>query len=197
MSKLEFWYDFASTYSYLSAMRIEALTAGNPEVVWRPFLLGPIFKAQGWNTSPFQIFPTKGRYMVRDLARIAADRGVTFRMPAVFPANGLQAARVALIGAQESWIGPFTRRVFEAEFAEGRDISDLSVLRSLVAELGLDADRIMQLCGDPEIKDALRRQTEHAASRGLFGAPSFLTADGELFWGDDRLEQAIAWARRI
>ena len=75
MSKLEFWYDFGSTYSYLTAMRIDRLAAASGiDVVWRPFLLGPIFKAQGWATSPFNVYPAKGRYMVRDIERIAAAR---------------------------------------------------------------------------------------------------------------------------
>jgi 2-hydroxychromene-2-carboxylate isomerase len=104
--ELEFWYEFASTYSYLSAMRIEALAAAaGVAIAWKPFLLGPIFKAQGWDTSPFNLYPAKGRYMVRDLERLATDRGLTFALPAVFPQNSLRAARLALIGGDEGWIG--------------------------------------------------------------------------------------------
>ncbi len=85
-SRLEFWYEFASTYSYLSAMRIEALAASaGVEIVWKPLLLGPIFRAQGWDNSPFNIYPAKGKYMVRDMERLAAARGLPFRLPRPSP----------------------------------------------------------------------------------------------------------------
>ena len=109
--KIEFWYDFASTYSYLSAMRIEdAAKAAGVEVLWKPFLLGPIFYAQGWNTSPFNLYPAKGRYMVREMERMTAARGLPFKMPSPFPQNSLLAARLALIGHEEGWGIPFSRR---------------------------------------------------------------------------------------
>ncbi len=110
MAALEFWYEFASNYSYLSAMRIGALArTAEVRLLWRPFLLGPIFKAQGWHTSPFNLFPAKGRHMVRDMQRITEARGLNFVMPKPFPANGLPAARVAHAGQAEAWVGPCRR----------------------------------------------------------------------------------------
>ncbi len=195
MRKLEFWYDFASSYSYLTAVRIEAAAQkAGVAIVYRPFLLGPIFKAQGWTTSPFNLFPAKGQYMVRDITRVAEARGLPFRMPEAFPANSLHAARIALAGEAEGWIVPFTRAVFEAEFAEARDIADPAVLTSILDRLGADAPAALARSATPEIKDRLRTQTEAASKRSIFGAPTFMTEDGELFWGDDRLDQAIAWA---
>lgn len=197
MTSVEFWYEFASTYSYLSVMRIEAAArAEGVDVAWRPFLLGPIFKAQGWETSPFNLYPAKGRYMVRDIERVASARRLTFRMPKEFPANGLHAARLAMLGAGEGWCPAFTRAVFEAQFVRGDDISQPEVLHGILAQLGLDPQATSAAANSPANKDALRLQTEAAQSRGIFGAPSFVTADGELFWGDDRLDQAIAWAKR-
>ena len=103
MPRLEFWYDLASTYSYLSAMRIEAMAAKpGVDLEWRPFLLGPIFKAQGWTSSPFNLYPVKGQYMVRDITRIAADRGIPFVMPEPFPAHSLLAVRIAHRRRQQS-----------------------------------------------------------------------------------------------
>jgi 2-hydroxychromene-2-carboxylate isomerase len=130
--------------------------------------------------------------MVRDITRIAHDRGIAFHMPDVFPANSLLAARMALVAEENGCIDLFTRSVFETEFAQHQDISDLAVLSDIAAKLGIDAAR----SSDPAIKDRLRTQTERAAALGIFGAPTFITESVELFWGDDRLEQALAWASR-
>lgn len=194
--KLEFWYEFASTYSYLSAMRIEALAANmGVEVAWRPFLLGPIFYSQGLETSPFVINQAKGRFMRRDLERLAAERGLAFTMPAEFPANGLLAARVGLLAADEGWVEPYSRAVFLAEFGDGADISDPQVLAGILGRIGRDnPENDLERAGEAANKERLRRQTGEAEARGVFGAPTFITQTGELFWGDDRLEQALAWA---
>lgn len=191
---IEFWYDFASTYSYLSAMRIDRLAAAaGVEVVWRPFLLGPIFKAQGWDSSPFAIYPAKGRHMVRDLERTAATRGLSFRMPRPFPAHSLLAARIALLGEEDGWVAPFSKGVFEAEFAHGADIAESATLARPLDDLGFDSADVLRRAGAPENKERLRARSEQAQARGIFGAPTFITRDGELFWGDDRLEQALDW----
>jgi 2-hydroxychromene-2-carboxylate isomerase len=192
---LSFWYEFASTYSYLAAMRIEALAeAAGVAIRWRPFLLGPIFAAQGWNTSPFNLFPAKGRYMWRDMEREAERLGLPCVQPDPFPQNGLLPARVALAGADEPWGPAFTKAVYRAEFGEGRAISDPAVIRDVLARLGLDAEDVLALAGTEANKAALKSQTEEARSLGIFGAPTFITEGGEMFWGNDRLEQALAWA---
>jgi 2-hydroxychromene-2-carboxylate isomerase len=191
---LDFWFDFASTYSYLSAMRINGLAteAGVP-VRWRPFLLGPIFQAQGWTTSPFNVYPAKGAYMVRDIDRIATVRGIAFQMPKPFPQNSLLAARVALTIEDDEARAKFCRAVFEMEFGKGRSIDDPFALGGCLSEAGLNAATHLQASRTDEIKDRLRKETELAQKLSIFGAPTFVTADDELFWGDDRLEAALAW----
>lgn len=196
MPRVDFWFDFASTYSYLTAMRIERLAqAAGVGIAWRPFLLGPIFKAQGWETSPFNLFPAKGRYMARDIERIAAARGLPFKMPEPFPQTSLLAARMALALPNEAR-APFARAVFAREFGEGRSISDEEGLAPLLAQMGFDPRAVIAKSGEAAIKESLRAETAEAQGLGIFGAPSFVTTDGELFWGDDRLEQALAWAGR-
>jgi 2-hydroxychromene-2-carboxylate isomerase len=197
MAHIEFWYEFGSTYSYPAAMRIERLaTDAGVGLRWRPFLLGPIFKAYGWNDSPFNIYAAKGRYMWRDLERVCEAEGLALKLPpASFPQNGLKAARLALIGERQGWTPAFTRAVFAANYAEQKDISDDATLRTILEALGVDAEAALAAANAPDNKTALKRQTEEAASRGLFGAPSFTVGD-ELFWGNDRLEAALAWANK-
>lgn len=199
---LEFWYDFASTYSYLSAMRIEAAAdAAGVNLLWRPFLLGPIFSAQGWNNSPFNLFPEKGRYMWRDMEREAAKLGLPFYRPSLFPQNSLLAARIALVGADRGWTPAFTKAVFTAEFAKGRNISDPVLLSGILTDLGQDAEAVLAEAESEVGKTRLRRMGEEAQARGAFGAPTFFAEDGEMFWGNDRLERALDWsvaqARRL
>jgi 2-hydroxychromene-2-carboxylate isomerase len=189
---VEFWFEFASSYSYPAAMRVEAYAAelGVP-LVWRAFLLGPIFREQGWNDSPFNLYPAKGRYMWHDLARLCRAQGLTLRRPSQFPRNGLLAARVACAFADAPWLPAFVRAVYVANFAEDRDIAEPDVVRDCLARAGAPADEALARAAGEEAKAALRAQTERAAALGIFGAPSFVV-DGELFWGNDRLEAAFA-----
>jgi 2-hydroxychromene-2-carboxylate isomerase len=192
---VDFWFEFASTYSYPAAMRIAALAeTADVSLRWRPFLLGPIFIGQGWTNSPFNLYPLKGRYMWRDVERTCSDLGLAFSKPDPFPQTSLQAARVTLVGLAEGWGEQFARSIFQAEFAEGRPISDISVIADVLKRLGLKADPILARAGSDEIKAKLRAETELAQRIGVFGAPTFVCEDGELFWGNDRLEQALAWA---
>ncbi len=199
---LDFWFEFSSSYSYPATMRIGALAASAGVVVrLRPFLLGPIFQAQGWNTSPFNLYPAKGRHMWRDLERVCADLALPFRRPEMFPQSGLLAARVALAGLQQAcgqagWVEDFCRAVYRAEFAESRRIDQPQTISAILSELKVDAEQIIAKAQTTDIKDKLRAQTAEAQRLDIFGSPTFITSDGEMFWGNDRLESAIAWARR-
>ncbi len=197
MARLTFWFEFASTYSYLSAMRIEEMaTKADVSIIWKPFLLGPIFKAQNWDTSPFNLYPAKGNYMVRDITQIAQERGLTFRLPDPFPQNSVLAARLALAGLEEGWAPEFAKSVYKLEFSERQNIADRSTLATALAASGAAAEQAFTRAESPEIKAKLRENTAEAQAIGIFGAPSFTTGCGELFWGDDRLEQALSWSGR-
>lgn len=191
--KIEFWFEFASTYSYLSALRLPgAATRAGVEILWRPFLLGPVFAAQGWDTSPFNIYAAKGNYMWRDMARRADKLGLTFKKPDPFPQHSVLAARVATAADPGPNQVAFCHNIYLAQFAEALDISDPDVVAACANSARLPEDIIERATSD-EVKHALRATTEEAMRRGLFGAPSFYVGQ-ELFWGDDRLEDALDWA---
>jgi len=192
--RLEMWFDFASPYSYLAMERIHALAEpAGVRVALRPFLLGPIFRDFGWEQTPFRLFPKKGAYMMRDVARLAAKYGVPFREPTEFPRMGVLASRIALLGQDEPWGPAFCRAVFRENFEHDRDLQSPATLAPLLARLDLPAVLVEQ-AGRDEVKQALRRQVDRARERGVFGAPTFFAGD-EMFWGNDRLEDALEWAR--
>jgi 2-hydroxychromene-2-carboxylate isomerase len=192
MNEVHFWFEFGSTYSYPSAMRVENEAAARGVTVrWRPFLLGPIFRSQGWLDSPFNIYPVKGKYMWRDLARICAAQGIALRQPTRFPRNGLLPARIAARYADAPWVPAFVRGIYEANFARDEEISDPAVVASVLEAVGQPAS-LLEEGSSEDAKAKLRANSDEAIARGIFGAPSFV-AGNELFWGNDRLEAALAW----
>jgi len=192
---IQFWFDFASTYSYPAAMRVEeAALRYECALRWRPFLLGAIFKEQGWNDSPFNIYPVKGRYMWRDLERLCAGLRLTFRKASQFPRNGLLAARIACVSEKNEWLPEFVRKVFAANFAQDLDIAEPNVLLDCLNGLADDPPAVLAAASGYQAKSRLHRNTKRAIELGIFGAPTFVVGD-ELFWGNDRLEAALEWSR--
>ncbi|MBA2673139.1 2-hydroxychromene-2-carboxylate isomerase [Ramlibacter sp.] len=192
--RIEFWFDFGSNYSYISAMRIAELAARNGvEVAWNPFLLGPIFKSFGWDTSPFVLQKEKGAYTWKDMARQCKKYGLPWRQPSSFPRAAVLPSRVALFAQGTPWHGEFCRRVFALNFAEDRDVHTPEAVTGILEQLGVPAAEVLQQAQSDAIKLRLRQQTEMAVARGVFGAPTFFAA-GEMFWGNDRLEDALAHA---
>ena len=195
--KLQFWFEFASTYSYPAVMRVGKMAeARGVELEWRPFLLGPLFHAQqGMKDSPFNVVPVKGSYMWRDVERTCEKYGLPFKRPGRFPQNGLMAARITLSLPQEARPN-FVKAVFQANFAHDRDVSDPQILHAAARRAGLDPLETLAAMTSEPVKEQLREETAVAAGHGIFGAPSFVTEDGELFWGNDRIEDALDWAVR-
>lgn len=188
---IEIWFDFASNYSYLSLMRIESEAARQGvTVAWKPFLLGPIFQSFGWNTSPFVLQKIKGEYVWKDMARLCRKYDLPWKRPSQFPRSGLLALRVALLGADEPWIGAFCRRIATINFAEDLEIESPERVAEVLSSLGLPAQQIVEAAQQQDNKLALRAQTEAARALGIFGAPTFVSR-GEIFWGDDRLDDAL------
>lgn len=193
-ARLEMWFDFASPYSFVAMERLPALAReAGVSFALRPFLLGPIFQDQGWNDSPFRLFPAKGEYMMRDVARLTDKYGIAYQRPSVFPRMSVLSARLALLGQDQPWCVDFCQAAFRANFVRDRDIQSPDTMRDVLLELGLDAGALLEQARGEAAKNALRGQVDRARELGIFGAPMCLAGD-EMFWGNDRLEDALAWA---
>jgi 2-hydroxychromene-2-carboxylate isomerase len=192
--KIEFWFDFGSNYSYLTAMRIEDLASkSGVDVVWKPFLLGPIFQSFGWETSPFVLQKQKGTYTWKDMERQARKFDVAWTQPTTFPRRAILPTRVAVLAVDKSWIGNFIRTTMMRNFVDDKDIDSEGAVRQVLGEINVAADEVITQAQSDENKARLRQATETAAARGIFGAPMFFVGD-EMFWGNDRLEDAIEYA---
>jgi 2-hydroxychromene-2-carboxylate isomerase len=193
---LEFFFDYASPYSYLACQQVEAVAQRTgAELRWRPFLLGAVFKATG-NVPPIST-ANKAAWLLRDVQEWTSYLGLPpFRMPENFPINSLKANRLGLVAAEQGRIVPFSHAAFRAAFAEGKDLADPQVLAGLARAAELNPEQALAKAETQEIKDALRRNTDEALARGTFGAPTFFVGD-QLFFGNDRLmfvERALSRA---
>lgn len=193
---IECWFDFASNYSYLSVMRLEQLAAERGvAVVWRPFLLGPIFQSLGWNNSPFVLQEAKGRYVWEDMPRQCQKHGMAWRQPSQFPRRQLLPTRVALLVEEQSWMGAYCRRIMQMNFAQDRDIDNVQAVSEALSGFGVSVDALLQQASDESTKQRLRQRTEEAKALGIFGAPTFFVGQS-MYWGNDRLDDALDAAAR-
>jgi 2-hydroxychromene-2-carboxylate isomerase len=193
---LEFWYELGSNYSYLSVMRIEELARQHSvAIIWKPFLLGPIFKSLGWDSSPFVLQKEKGAYIWRDMVRQCEKYHLPWTRPSTFPRRTVLPTRVALLGADEPWIGAYSKQLMQINFVEDRDIDTPEAVSEVLDGLGLPASDLLGEAQSDENKLRLREQTDEARRRGVFGAPTFFVG-AEMFWGNDRLEDALRLATR-
>jgi 2-hydroxychromene-2-carboxylate isomerase len=191
---MEFWFEFGSNYSYLAVMRIEnAAERHGVRIAWKPFLLGPIFKSFGWETSPFLMQKEKGEYVWKDMIRQCRKYGLPWTRPSTFPRIAVLPMRVAVIGADEPWMGEYCRRIMLLNFSSDRDINSSEAVGEVLAQLDLPAAELLRDAQAEQNKQRLREQTEAARAKGIFGAPTFFVC-GEMFWGNDRLDDALAFA---
>jgi 2-hydroxychromene-2-carboxylate isomerase len=192
--ELEFEFEFGSNYSYLSVMRIEdEARRRGVRIVWKPFLLGPIFRALGMESSPFVLQKEKGVYVWQDMARQCRKYGLRWTQPSAFPRLGVLASRIALLAGEQPWIGAFCRAVMELNFVLDQDINEPDGLARILTELGLPASDILDQARAEPTKALLRQQTDQARAKGIFGAPTFFVGT-EMFWGNDRLDDALLFA---
>ncbi|WP_224041885.1 2-hydroxychromene-2-carboxylate isomerase [Paraburkholderia unamae] len=188
---LDFWFDLSSNYSYLSVMRIEALAArAGVAVRWRPFMLGPILEALGWEGPPFVVQKEKGAYVWQDMRRQCRKYGLPWRQPSEFPRRAVLATRIAMLAADEPWLPAWCRAVMARNYGDDREVDSPEAAGQMLAALNLPAQLIIEAAGSDANRLRVRERTQAARELGIFGAPTFFVGE-EMFWGNDRLEDAI------
>ena len=190
---LEFYFDFSSPYGYFAASRIDAMAARHGRsTVWRPILLGAIFKITG--QQPLTRIPMKSSYALHDLMRSARWFGLPFRMPGKFPVPSIAPCRAYywLQDRDPAAAKTLAQALYRAYFVEDRDISSPEVTANVAAKLGHDKAAVLQAVNDPAVKERLKAEVDAAIERGVFGSP-YIVVDGEPFWGSDRLDQIEQW----
>lgn len=190
---IEFYFDFSSPFGYLASEKIDQLAAKyGREVMWRPFLLGAVFKITGG--MPTMEVPIKGDYYKRDFPRSARYLGVAYRQPTAFPINALAPSRAFywLDAKDPSRARRLAQALYRAYFVDDVDISSAENTIAVAAKMGLDADAVRAGMSDAAVKDRTRAEVEKAIAKGVFGSP-YVIVDGEPFWGSDRLDQVDKW----
>lgn len=194
--QIDFYFDFASPYGYFAAREIEALAARqNAAVVWRPILLGAVFKITG-SQANLQA-PLRGDYLRHDVARIARMQDLPLVIPDSAPVKGVAASRLFywLEGQDPLLARDYALAAYDAHWLRGRDIGQIDEALAPALTLGVERAAAAAALDDPAVKDRLRAETDRAIERGVFGSP-FLFADDQRFWGWDRLPMLEAWLER-
>lgn len=199
--RIELYFDFSCPFAYLASTQIEALCSrAGAALVWRPMLLGGVFKAIDHEPMR-EMGPAKARHNRLDMDRWADRWDVPLAMPAGHPMRTVRVLRALLATPEPLWPAVI-HAVYRAYWQRGEDITAAGTVAAVLAEAGLDQAAIARALAandDPTIKDELRRRTDEAVARGVFGAPTmFVHVDGldqpVMFWGQDRLHMIEAMA---
>jgi 2-hydroxychromene-2-carboxylate isomerase len=192
---IDFWFTMGSTYSYLSVMRLVELERSTGiQFNWRPFHLLVIL--QEMKHVPFADKPAKSAYMWRDIERRAAMYGIPASLPAPYPAKqSIVANLVAIVGMRQGWGVDFVRAAYRRWFQLGQETGSEPNVSESLRDIGQEPEAVLALANAPDAKATLMAETDVAKGLGIFGSPTFVVGS-ELFWGDDRLADAISWYKR-
>jgi 2-hydroxychromene-2-carboxylate isomerase len=193
VARIDLFYFLGSGYAFLSVLRIDRLTAeAGVEVRWRPINVRPLMAR---NNVALRSEALKVRYLWRDIERRAALHGLPYVKPPIWTTDpDLLANRVAIVAAKGGWCREYTIASFRAWYLDGLPLGTRESLAHILGPLGQDVDAVIAMAETPEIVSRFEAETDVALGHGVFGSPSFVV-DGELFWGDDRLEEAVLWAQ--
>lgn len=194
MRKIEFWYSIGSTYTYLSTQRLSQIETENDVLFeWCPFSVRS--RMIEMENVPFMAEKKRDKidYMWRDVQRRANFYGFNAKVPAPYPLKEFDLAnKVAILGKDQGWIKEYTILTYKKWFLEHLEPGSEPNLSSTLKEIGLDSDSLIKQAQTDEIEQKYLKNTEMAKNKGIFGSPTFIV-ENEVFWGDDRCEDAIKW----
>jgi len=194
MRKIEFWYSIGSTYTYLSTQRLAQIETENEVIFeWSPFSVRS--RMIEMENVPFMAEKKRDKidYMWRDVQRRANFYGFNAKVPAPYPLKEFDLAnKVAILGKDQGWIKEYTILTYKKWFLEHLEPGSEPNLSSTLKEIGLDSDNVIKQAQTDEIEQKYLKNTEMAKNKGIFGSPTFIV-ENEVFWGDDRCEDAIKW----
>jgi 2-hydroxychromene-2-carboxylate isomerase len=191
---IDFWFSVGSTYTYLTVSRLPAVAkATGVRFDWRPFSVRSIMREQ--NNIPFVGKPVKTAYMWRDIERRAGLHGLPVKVPVPYPLKEFDLAhQVALLGLAEGWGIDYIRASYRRWFVDGLELGVEPNLSKSLRDVGQDPARCVERASAKDIVERYDSETATAKAMGIFGSPTFAVGD-ELFWGDDRLDDALSWFR--
>ncbi|GGF63988.1 2-hydroxychromene-2-carboxylate isomerase [Terasakiella brassicae] len=192
---IEFYFDFSSPYAYLTSTWMNELAEKyGRQVIWRPIMLGVVFQETGMR--PLFHQPLRGPYGERDFLRTARLLGRQAVVPKEFPYVSLAVSRAFywLEDHHNEVIFDFAHAVFARYFEDGIAPTTHEDVARLAIQVGVDPDKLIEGCQDPQVKARLKDETAQAIEKGVFGAP-FIIVDAEPFWGNDRKDQIEEWLK--
>ena len=182
----EFYFDFGSPYTFLAHKEIRKIEKENSiKIKYMPILLGGLLKLVGVRANAD--IPIKARYMIRDCKLWAEKNNVEFKFNNYFPIITLNLMRCVIVAEKKNLALNFINRVFDAIWKDGLNLNDNSIIEKLLKNLDINPKTFLMEAVESKIKEDLKKRTDDAYKKGIFGVPSFII-NNKIFWGQDRLE---------
>ena len=190
----EFYFDFASPFSFLAHKETKRIKKENSiQMKYIPILLDGLLKSAGIIANAD--IPVKAKYMIKDCKLWAEKYNIMFKFNNYFPIKTLDLMRCVLVAEKKNFAQNFINKVFDAIWKDGLNLNDNIIVEKLIKNLDINPKTFLMEAVDSEIKNELKKKTDDAYKKGIFGAPSFIV-NNKMFWGQDRLEFALNEAKR-
>ena len=194
IKQFDFYFDFTSPYAFLGHKQIRNIENENSiKIKYRPILLGGLLKSAG--IKPIADIPIKGKYMIKDCKLWAEKYNINFKFNGYFPIQTLNLMRCALIAERKNFLQNFTNKVFDAIWQDGLNLNDNAIFEKLLKNMDINPEIFLKDSIDEKNKNDLKKRTDDAYNKGIFGVPTFVI-NNKIFWGQDRLEFVLIEAKK-